>query len=110
MITPTVGRVVWFYPHGSDLKAPPLAAIITAVWTDTRVNLCVLSPEGVPWPSPPTSVLLVHEENQRPESGRCFCTWMPYQLGQAAKVESLQSALALVASGDEAIDAANSEL
>lgn len=75
MITPTVGRIVWFYPHGSDLHASPLAAIVTAVWTPTRVNLCVLSQEGVPYPTPPNQVLFVQDGGQRPESGRAFCTW-----------------------------------
>lgn len=101
MISPTVGRIVWFYPHGSDVHASPLAAIVTAVWSDTRVNLAVFSPEGTPWPTPPTSVLLVQEPNFRPESGRAFCTWMPYQIGQAAKAESLEKLLAPSAVGVE---------
>lgn len=93
MITPTVGRVVWFYPHGSDVNASPLAAIVTAVWTPTRVNLCVLSQEGVPYPTPPNHVLFVQEENQRPESGRCFATW-------PKREDAEVSALSLAASGD----------
>lgn len=91
MITPVVGQCVWFYPHGSDLNAPPLAAIIAGVCTPTRVNLAVFDSNGVAWPTPPTSVLLVQEPSQRPESGRAFCTWPVKQESAVVSDESSQA-------------------
>jgi hypothetical protein len=39
MITPTVGQVIWYHPHGS---AETRAAIVTLVNDDGTVNLSVL--------------------------------------------------------------------
>lgn len=89
MIKPTVGRVVWFYPAGSKPTDPPLAAIVTAVWGDRMVNLAVFERNGVPMSHPPTSVTLVQEGDPIP-TGLFYCTWMPYQLGQAARTEAAE--------------------
>lgn len=89
MITPTVGRVVWFYPSGHKANAQPLAAIVAHVWSDTCVNLAVFDANGKALDAPPTSVLLLQDGNERPSGGH-FCEWMPYQKGQAAKTEKLQ--------------------
>lgn len=84
MISPTVGRVVWFYPRGANQSDQPLAAIITRVWSDTCVNLAIFDANGVPMSNPPTSNLLIQDSNPIPSGGQ-YCAWMPYQLGQAAK-------------------------
>lgn len=95
MIKPTIGRVVWFYPAGRKDQVP-LAAIVTAVWGDRCVNLSIFERNGVPMSHPPTSVQLVQEGDSIPEdaNGNCctHCTWMPYQIGQAAKHEALAAA------------------
>lgn len=52
---PSVGRVVHYVSHGTPVredgtqafKSEPRAAIITAVKSDTEVDLCVLNPEGM---------------------------------------------------------------
>ena len=49
---PSVGRIV-HYHEAPD--APPRAAIVTRVWSDTMVNLCVFSADGG-LPTPITSV------------------------------------------------------
>ena len=87
---PTVGRVVWFTPsrltgdygftHIDSRK--PLAAIVTHVFHDALVNLTVFDSNGVPHSR--TSVPLVQADEPKPEHGY-FCSWMPYQVGQAAK-------------------------
>lgn len=82
MIKPTVGRVVWFYPSGSNATFQPLAAIVAHVWSDTCVNLAIFDANGVPMPKPPTSVLLVQEGNEVPSGGH-YCCWMPYQVQKA---------------------------
>lgn len=88
MITPTVGRVVWYW---SDIGMnQPHAALIAHVWSDTCVNLAVFDANGRAYNK--TSVLLVQEGNPKPDYN--YCEWMPYQKGQAAKVDALESKLA----------------
>ncbi len=88
IISPTPGRVVWFYPSSTDealqsfesVRAKePLAAHVAKVWSDTCVNLMVIDPNG--YTHSRTSVLLCQEEKVRPASG--FAEWMPFQKGQA---------------------------
>lgn len=93
MIQPTVGRVVWYYPPRCATTQQPHAALIACVWSDTCVNLAIFDSNGVPYPQPPTSVLLVQEGAPVPTGGN-YCCWMPYQMGQAAKAEKLQAELA----------------
>lgn len=92
MITPTVGRIVHYYPK---LQSPfddaaPLVAIIAHVWSDTCVNLAIFDPNGTPFLDPPTSVLLVQPEEEEP-SGGGFCQWMPYQVKKGTGSESGES-------------------
>lgn len=100
MITPTVGRVVWFHPSINTGEAgfayhgggQPLAAIIAHVQGDRMVNLTVFDSNGVPHGR--TSVrLLQGDEPHTPPNGY-YCEWMPYQKGQAAKTEALEQKLA----------------
>lgn len=90
MIQPTVGRVVWFTPQTGAGGAfqrdveQPLAAQIAYVHGDTLINIGFLDQDGVHHSA--TSVPLLQEGDDKPEQGR-FCTWMPYQLGQAARTE-----------------------
>lgn len=90
-IKPTVGRIVWFNPAASDNIArqgfSPLAAIIACVWSDTCVNLAVFDANGNQHSR--TSVLLVSDDMPAPTEN--YAEWMPYQKGQAAKTEALES-------------------
>jgi hypothetical protein len=87
VITPTVGRVVWFHPgRFDDLTAPegqPLAAIVARVWGDRMVNLSVCDKDGE-WHRR-TSVPLRQPEDEADQNGNSYCEWMPYQIGQAKK-------------------------
>lgn len=95
-ITPTPGRVVWYYPPTNDplqsfssvQAGKPLAAHIAHVWSDTCVNLMVIDPNGVP--TGRTSVLLYQGDTDRPSSS--FAEWMPYQKGQAAAAAGVGTA------------------
>jgi hypothetical protein len=92
VIKPTVGRVVWFYKYlaGQGHKGP-LAAHVCCVHSDSRVNLMVIDENGNPHSE--TSVLLIQEDASiSPDSN--YCTWMPYQKGQAAKTEAAEEKLA----------------
>lgn len=90
MISPTPGRVVWFTPSrlagGAGLvhhdATKPLAAMVCHVWNDRMVNLVVFDSNGDPHGK--TSVQLLQDDDAKPEHGY-FCSWMPYQVGQAAK-------------------------
>ena len=93
MITPTIGRVVWYHPTAAErIAGQPndqvLAAHVTYVWGDRMVNLMAITPNGAPFGV--TSVTLVQDGDERPVER--FCEWMPYQKGQAAKVEALEKA------------------
>lgn len=94
-IEPTVGRVVWFYPATNCAEAgfcppspgEPLAAIIAKVWSSDMVNLTVFDANGVAHSR--TSVPLNQDGHDL--YGGYYCTWMPYQRGQAAKTEQLEA-------------------
>ena len=89
-ISPTVGRVVLFYPAGNAADygfAPPshgepCAAIVAKVWSDNCVNLAVFDANGVAHSR--TSVPLIQEGMNLPAEGY-YCTWMPHQIGQAKR-------------------------
>jgi hypothetical protein len=98
-IQPTVGRVVWFFPHetddlhrfGSVQDKEPLAAHVAKVWNDTLVNLMVIDPDGNP--TNRTSVYLVPSDHpsDAPAPASSYATWMPFQKGQAKAQEAAAS-------------------
>ncbi len=90
MIKPTIGRVVWFHQDGSSPDEQPNAAIVAYVHSDTMVNLAVCNANGKTYAE--TSVFLYQGDTDRPAS--CYCEWMSYQQGQAAKTEALEKKLA----------------
>lgn len=82
IISPTVGRVLWFYQMTPDVfpgSNEKRAAIVADVHSDRLVNLCVIDANGNTHGR--TSVPLVQADDERPVT--MHCTWMPYQLGQA---------------------------
>lgn len=100
MITPTVGRKVWYRPSAFDMKGPgamtsagqqPLDATVIAVWGDRMVNLLVVDVVGKTFPK--LSVTLMQDgdapnmqgpkdSDGNPTAGG-YAEWMPYQQGQA---------------------------
>ncbi|TRO18442.1 hypothetical protein EQ826_01775 [Ectopseudomonas mendocina] len=99
-IAPTVGRVLHFVPTADYMAgrklafgnpAQPLAAVIAYVHSDTMVNLTVWDQNGEQFSV--CSVPLVQEGGDV-IVGSFYAQWMPYQKGQAAKTESLESQLA----------------
>lgn len=104
-INPTIGRVVHFNPtmsHAEKLgmvyrcQGAPMDAHIAYVWPSGLVNLAVFDHDGNLHAV--TSVKLLQDSNQAPlnEQGQLiesYATWMPYQKGQAAKTQALESAI-----------------
>ena len=93
MIKPTVGRVVWYYRYGAvmlETGEQPEAAIIAHVHDDRTVNLAAFDRSGMAYPL--SSVQLLQDNDGLP--GYAFCTWMPYQLGQA-KTEAVEKELTI---------------
>jgi hypothetical protein len=80
MITPTIGRVVWYHP--AEPHDQPHPALVCHVWSDTCVNLAIFDANGNQYSM--TSVLLVQDDNPVPSGGN-YAEWMPYQKQQAAK-------------------------
>lgn len=87
-IKPTVGRVVHY--HGIS-GVSEQAALIAYVHSDTMLNLGVFDENGVSYGA--TSVPLV-QDGEEIQAGSHYATWMPYQVGQAAKTEQLEKELA----------------
>lgn len=91
MITPTIGRKVYYSPMQSDGTKhgeQPFDATVVYVWNDRLVNLSVRDHNGNVFNK--TSVdLLQDDDAPHPRGGHCY--WMPYQKGQAAKTEALEA-------------------
>jgi len=81
MITPTVGRVIHYYPAGHEPTArcgkdQPHAALIAHVHNDRCVNLAVFDSEGKSYSR--CNVTLVQPKDECPEGAHAM--WMPYQI------------------------------
>lgn len=89
-IEPTVGRVVWYWPIKNFRKpgGQPHAAQIARVNEDGTINIAWLSETGAHHSS--QQILLWQGDGEQPEEAHC--QWMPYQKGQAAKVDALEAA------------------
>ena len=82
MIPATVGRIVWLYnaPLGGRLGYHPFAATIAYPYDDRLINVSYVDHRGETYSL--GGVELVQEGMEAP-TGRPYCTWMPYQIGQA---------------------------
>lgn len=99
IITPTVGRIVWFTP-GPDFRGKwhnvsqpehrkPLVAMICHVWSDRMVNLDVVDSAGLHWDVTSVDLIQPDENEDAYKALGRYCTWMPYQVGQAAKTDDV---------------------
>lgn len=96
IISPTVGRKVWYRPSEQDRglttesktmslmkvgnPSQPCDATVVYVHSDRMVNLMVLDHNG--YPHQRWSVPMVQPGDEPPAAG-FYCQWMPYQVGQA---------------------------
>ena len=86
MISPTVGRIVWYYVAPDH---PPLAAIVVHVLDDRQVNLTVFGRDGGTHGR--RHVPLLQDDDPAPTGEHA--AWMPYQMGQAARAEAAEAKL-----------------
>lgn len=117
IITPTIGRQVWFWPNGNTFGVPgasqpeafmsdqAMAATIVCVWSDRMVNLQVLDHGGAPHML--RSIRLKQAGDE--DSSQAYCEWMPYQAGQAKRIDQAEG-IALMAQFKAAIDELSGEL
>lgn len=91
MITPTVGRKVWYRPNAYDKLGPggmvasgdqPCDATVIAVHSNTLVNLAIFDHQGNLHKR--LSVPLL-QDDMKPPASHAYAEWMPYQTTQAAK-------------------------
>jgi hypothetical protein len=111
VITPAVGRKVWYRPTAHDLLGPggmstqgpnyndhdqcaPLDATVIAVWGDRMVNVLVTDIMGKQFPVLSCDLLQEGDEPRRGMDGKKigrYVEWMPYQKGQAAKQDAAEA-------------------
>lgn len=109
MITPTIGRRVWYWPSAIDADqannpqflfhsdpTQPLDAGIAYVHSDTMVNLSVADQIGINRSR--VSVRLL-QDDEVAEPGQAYAQWMPYQVAQA---EAKSPKTVAAPEGDEA--------
>lgn len=94
VISPTPGRVVWYHPAEHDgigrLNGQPLAAIVAGVHNDNLVNLAVFDAYGNSQQR--SNVHLIQPEDDV-QANYAHATWMPFQIGQAAKHQAVETAV-----------------
>lgn len=90
MIHPTPGRVVLFNLNGASSgticaasDGAPLPALVARVWNDRAINVGGFDANGTPFAY--TSLKLLQDDDEVPETGTPFACWMPYQKAQAEK-------------------------
>lgn len=101
-IEPTVGRVVLYFPSDDDVyygriegeKGKALSAMIAWVNDDGTINLAVNSRYGNHVGCRNVELIQPGEPTPERTKSRSYATWMPYQLGQAAKTEKLEGEIA----------------
>lgn len=79
--TPSIGRILWYYPPGHPAGAQPHAAQVAFVQDDTTVNLGVVDDTGHPYTA--VGVSLFHPDAVPADVAAAgnYVTWMPYQVG-----------------------------
>jgi len=93
MISPTIGRVVLVHASvtARDAGSQAMPALVVYVHSDRCINVGGFDSSGGPFSY--CSLMLLQDDDAAPALGP-FAEWMPYQKGQAAKTEALQSQLA----------------
>lgn len=86
MITPTVGRTVWFRGRAGYRTEQPQCAFIAFVHGNNACNLQVLDSAG----NASAMQDVAHWDGEGNAPAYAHWQWMPYQKGQAAKNDDLE--------------------
>lgn len=83
MITPTIGRKIWFWPNQTNTAcytvldaAQAFDASVVFVAADDRVHIAFFDHTGVPFIRHDVPIL---QDDKPLPAGTCYCAWMPYQ-------------------------------
>src|SRR6266404_2060396 len=96
MIKPTIGCVVLVQNRsGSTDTSQAEPALVSYVWSDRLINVGGFDHNGTPFAF--TSLTLLQDDDPLPAGA--YAEWMPYQKGQAAKTDALETAAAARAAG-----------
>ena len=101
-IVPTVGRIVLCWDAARRIAGLP--GIIVHVWgntPDATVNVHVFG-DGVNEPYSRNMISVRVYEPDEPTPNVPHCTWMPYQVGQAALTEKIAQQAGLIDKAPEA--------
>lgn len=85
MISPSIGRVVWYYPPGS-IDPQPWPALICYVHSDRLINLGGFKADGTTFDA--REVRLVQDVSETVKLSDGFASWMPYQQKVAAEAQA----------------------
>jgi len=83
MITPSIGRVMWYWPSKEERQDQPRAAIVTWVCNDNMVNLVAFDQGGAP--SGKGLVPIVQDGSPYTAGDSPYAEWLPYRSGQVKK-------------------------
>lgn len=94
-IKPTVGRVVLYVPGPGDHanEGQPHAATVAFVHDDNLVNLSIVDANGMQYSRTHIPLVQDVQDGAPLPAPHGYCHWMPYQVGQAAKTEELETKL-----------------
>lgn len=85
MITPTIGRVVWYTPHPARFPetTQPWPALICFVHDDKTINVGGFMTDGTAFHA--HNVPLMQDDTSARPGDSGYCEWMPYQQAKAAE-------------------------
>lgn len=97
-IKPTIGRKVWLWVSTNIMGADAVRdskqafdASIAFVNGDGTITVTFADHSGRPGTYSDVEIHDPKESDQHTGGGHAYCTWMPYQKGQAAKAEATQA-------------------
>lgn len=93
MITPTVGRVLHYYPAKEEAVCrngtQPHACLIATVINNRLVNLTCFDSEGRQYHRKHVTLIQPEDDTEVPYD-QGHCQWIPFQVGQSQAVKEAQ--------------------
>jgi len=86
MISPSIGRVVWYHPPGHPSSDQPWPALISYVHNDQLINVGGFRADGTSFDA--REVRLVQDASETVKLSDGYACWMPYQQKVAAEAQA----------------------